>query len=67
MKNARDHKATLKLSKKFGINYESYLLKLNFFDVCKCLLQEQMHVIYEGIGHDELGSLFNYIIKKNQP
>lgn len=31
-------------SKKTGINYKSTLLKINYFDICKSLLQDPMHI-----------------------
>ena len=62
MKNASTKKFDA-LSQKYGINYESFLLKIDFFDVCKCLLQDPMHILYEGICHDELQCFFEYFIK----
>jgi hypothetical protein len=63
MKRAKTIAKTKELSQNYGINYESFLLKINFFDVCKCLLQDPMHILYEGICHDELKCLFEYLIK----
>jgi hypothetical protein len=56
----------IELSKEFGINSESLLLKINDFDVCKCLLQDPMHVFFEGICHLELKCLLEYSINKNK-
>ena len=59
-------RATLKnsnfLSKKFGINGSSILIKIPNFNVCKSLLQDPMHVLYEGICHLELKCLLNEVI-----
>ena len=63
MKNASTKKFDA-LSQKYGINYESFLLKIDSFDVCKCLLQDPMHILYEGICHDELQCFFEYFITK---
>ena len=49
-------------SKNTGINYPSVLLAIKDFDICQCLLQDPMHILYEGICHLELSSLLNNLI-----
>jgi len=49
-------------SKKYGINYSSLLLNIDNFNICKCLLQDPMHVLYEGICHLELRCFLNNVI-----
>ena len=49
-------------SKKYGINFPSLLLDIDHFNICKCLLQDPMHVLYEGICHLELRCLLNSVI-----
>jgi hypothetical protein len=39
------------LSITYGINEESILMKIDNFDVCKCLLLDTMHILYEGVCH----------------
>ena len=51
-----------KLSKKYGINYSSPMLKIDDFNICKSLLQDPMHILYEGICHLELKCLLNELI-----
>lgn len=47
-------KSNINLSAKYGINHESCLLKLNHFDISKCLPQDIQHLFLEGIL--EIGS-----------
>ena len=54
------------ISKTTGINYSSILLNIKDFDICQCLLQDPMHILYEGICHLELSCLFNDIISKKK-
>ncbi len=54
------------LSKKYGINYKSLLLKIDHFDVCKSLVQDPMHVLFEGICHLELSCFLEEIIFKKK-
>ena len=55
-----------KFSKKYGINYSSSLLKVSDFDICKSLLQDPMHILYEGICHLELKCLLNEVVNVKQ-
>lgn len=50
-----------KKSIKYGINFPSPLLQINDFNICKSLLQDPMHILYEGICHLELNCFFNEI------
>ena len=52
------------LSIKYGINFPSPLLKIEGFNICKQLLQDPMHILYEGICHLELKCFFNEIFEK---
>lgn len=54
------------VSKQTGINYSSILLNIKDFDICQCLLQDPMHILYEGICHLELSCLFNNLIVVNK-
>ncbi len=63
MKRAKTESETKRLSKQYGINYESFLLKINFFDISKCLLQDPMHILYEGVCHDELTCFFDFFLR----
>ena len=49
-------------SKKTGINYKSSLLKINYFDICKSLLQDPMHIFWECFCHLELALFLNICI-----
>ena len=55
-----------RLSKKYGINYSSSLLKITDFNICKSLLQDPMHVLYEGICHLELKCFLNEVVIKQK-
>jgi hypothetical protein len=61
-KMAKNHENKEEISKKTGINSDSILLEINDFDICQCLLQDPMHILYEGICHVELSCLLNNII-----
>ncbi len=50
-------------SKEYGINYSSLLLGLTNFDICKSMLQDPMHILYEGVCHLELKCLLNEVIQ----
>ncbi len=50
------------LSKKYGINNSSCLLKITDFNICKSLLQDPMHILYEGICHLKLRCFLNEVI-----
>ena len=54
------------MSKKFGINYHSPLMSINNFDICKCLLQDPMHIFWEGICHLELKCFLDVSILKKK-
>ena len=58
-------KETEDYSKKYGINFKSILLKINEFNICKSLLQDPMHIFWEGICHLELSLFLNYCISNN--
>ncbi|RNA23839.1 hypothetical protein BpHYR1_039962 [Brachionus plicatilis] len=49
-----------------GINYRSPLLFVDNFDICKCLLQDPMHILTEGIAHIELANFLNQVIVKQK-
>jgi hypothetical protein len=51
------------LTKEYGIKNRSFLLKLEDFDICKCLLHDPMH-INEGVIFTELKNLLNYSPKE---
>lgn len=51
------------LSKQFGLKTSSVLLRINDFDITKCLLHDPMHILIEGICINELKYLLNYLVK----
>jgi hypothetical protein len=52
------------LSITYGITEESILMKIDNFDVCKCLFLDTMHILYEGVCHKELKLLLNFLVKE---
>ena len=62
MENAKTLEKRNEHSKKFGINNSSILSNIPNFNVCSSLLQDPMHVLYEGICHLELQCLFEKIL-----
>ena len=66
LKNTKTLKENIELSKVYGVNSESPLLKIENFDVCTCLLQDPMHILYEGICHIELKCLLNTLINEEK-
>lgn len=64
IKNSANQKTSVELSTKYGINDASCLLKLSEFNICTSLLQDPMHMFFEGICHLELKALLNYTIEK---
>jgi hypothetical protein len=55
---------SLELTKEFGIKNRSFLLKLDDFDICKCLQHAPMHILIEGVCITELKNLLNYATKE---
>lgn len=59
--NAELHK---KMSKKYGINAPSSLLKLRYFDLCSgALVPDVMHDVLEGVLEYEVKLLLRYCIE----
>lgn len=50
-------------SKQWGLNGKSILLEINNFDVCKCLVQDPMHVLLEGALPNEVARFIYYSIE----
>ena len=62
LKNS-DKKDEAKLSIEFGINNEGLLNTIDNFNICKCLVQDPMHILHEGICHIELRLFLEYAIE----
>lgn len=73
IRNIKDHMDYIKLiesdtsstrthSTTYGINGRSLLMKLQGFDVTKCLPFDVMHTVFEGVANFHLMHLLSYLI-----
>jgi hypothetical protein len=49
-------------SKVYGVNKSSLLLDVSEFDLAKGLIQDPMHLLFEGVTHMEIVLLLKYAI-----
>ena len=63
MHNEKDPQIASQISIKCGINTDFFLTGIDNFDHTMCLLQDPMHIFFEGICHLELSKFLNYSFK----
>ena len=54
------------MSTTYGVNCLSVLQSIPHFDVCQCLPQDIMHILFEGIIPCETKLLLNYLIDERR-
>ena len=53
------------LSQRIGVNGRTFLSDVPFFDVTKCILQDPMHILLEGIVKVELKLILLHLMEQN--